>query len=50
MNKKVYQKPSMKAVTLTATVADDTYTFTKSGVTFVNGQYYEINVKMKNNT
>lgn len=37
-------------VTLTATVADDTYTFTKSGVTFVNGQYYEINVKMKNNT
>lgn len=41
---------SDKAVTLTATVADDTYTFTKSGVTFVNGQYYEINVKMKNNT
>lgn len=41
---------SDKAVTLTATVADDTYTFTKSGVTFVNGQYYEINMKMKNNT
>lgn len=41
---------SDKAVTLTATVADDTYTFTKSGVTFVNGQYYEINVKMKKNT
>ena len=41
---------SDKAVTLTATVADDTYTFTKSGVTFVNGKYYEINVKMKKNT
>ena len=41
---------SDKAVTLTATVADDTYTFTKSGITFVNGQYYEINVKMKKNT
>ena len=34
-------------VTLTAKVGDDTYTFTKSGITFVNGQYYEINVKMK---
>ena len=41
---------SDKAVTLTATVAGGTYTFTKSGVTFVNGQYYEINVKMKKNT
>ena len=41
---------SGQTVTLTATVADDTYTFTKSGVTFVNGQYYEINVKMKKNT
>lgn len=41
---------SDKAVTLTATVADATYTFTKSDVTFVNGQYYEINVKMKKNT
>lgn len=41
---------SDKAVTLTATVADATYTFTKSGITFVNGQYYEINVKMKKNT
>ena len=41
---------SDKAVTLTATVADATYTFTKSGVTFVNGKYYEINVKMKKNT
>lgn len=41
---------SDKAVTLTATVADDTYTFTKSGITFVNGEYYEINVKMKKNT
>ena len=37
-------------VTLTATVADATYTFTKSGITFVNGKYYEINVKMKKNT
>ena len=41
---------SGQTVTLTATVADDTYTFTKSGITFVNGQYYEINVKMKKNT
>ena len=38
---------SGKEVTLTATVGDDTYTFTKSGITFVNGKYYEINVKMK---
>ena len=41
---------SGQTVTLTATVADATYTFTKSGITFVNGQYYEINVKMKKNT
>ena len=41
---------SDKAVTLTATIADATYTFTKSGITFVNGKYYEINVKMKKNT
>lgn len=40
---------SDKAVTLTATVGDDTYTFTKSGITFENGEYYEINVKMKKN-
>lgn len=34
-------------VTLTATLGSDTYTFTKKNVTFANGQYYEINVKMK---
>ena len=38
---------SGKEVTLTAKVGDDTYTFTKSGITFENGEYYEINVKMK---
>ncbi len=37
---------SAKTVTLTATVGTDTYTFEKSGVTFTNGQYYEITVKM----
>jgi hypothetical protein len=37
---------SAKTVTLTATVVDDTYTYEKSGVTFTNGQYYEITVKM----
>lgn len=37
-------------VTLTATVGSDTYTYDKSNVTFTNGEYYEINVKMKNNT
>ena len=37
---------SDKKVTLTATVGSDTYTYEKSGVTFTNGQYYEINVKM----
>lgn len=42
---------SDKAVTLTATVAGEAYTFTKSGITFENGKYYEINVKMnKKNT
>ena len=35
-----------KTVTLTATVGDDTYTYEKSDVTFTNGQYYEITVKM----
>ena len=30
------------AVTLTATVGDDTYTFTQSGVTFENGKFYII--------
>ena len=41
---------SDKTVTLTATVGGETYTFTQSGITFVNGQYYEINVKMNKNT
>ena len=35
-----------KDVTLTANVAGTPYTFTKSGITFENGKYYEINVKM----
>ena len=35
-----------KDVTLTATVGGNTYTYSKSGVTFANGEYYEINVKM----
>ena len=36
-------------VTLTATCSsgNDTYTYTRSNVTFTNGKYYEINVKMK---
>ena len=38
---------SSKKVILTATVGGTTYTFTKSGVTFNDGKYYEINVKMK---
>jgi len=37
---------SGQTVTLTATVGTDTYTYEKSGVTFTNGQYYEITVKM----
>lgn len=36
-----------KDVTLTATVGGNTYTYSKSGVTFANGEYYEINVKMR---
>ena len=36
-------------VRLTATVGNDIYTFTKNGVMFENGKYYEINVKMKKN-
>ena len=35
-----------KTVTLTATVGEDTYTFEKTGVTFTNGKYYAIAVKM----
>ena len=41
---------SGQTVTLTATVAGGTYTFTKSGITFENGKYYEISVKMKKKT
>jgi len=37
---------SGKTVTLTATVDDKTYTYEKSGVSFTNGKYYEITVKM----
>ena len=36
-----------ETITLTATVGSDTYTYTTSSAkTFVNGQYYEIGVKM----
>ena len=35
-----------KDVLLTATVGSNTYTYTKTGVTFENGKYYTINVKM----
>ena len=37
---------SNKAVNLTATVNGDTYIYEKSDVTFANGQYYDITVKM----
>lgn len=37
---------SDKEVTLTATTASDTYEYKKTGVTFTNGQYYTVNVKM----
>lgn len=39
---------SEQGVTLTATVGSDTYTYTytKSNVTFTNGKYYDITVKM----
>jgi hypothetical protein len=33
-------------VTLSATCADGTYTYNKSDVTFTNGEYYDITVKM----
>ena len=36
-----------KTLSLTATVGSDIYTFTKSGVTFDNGKYYAIGLKMK---
>lgn len=41
---------SGQTVSLTATVGDNTYTYEKSDVTFANGQYYEIGVKMKPST
>ena len=37
---------SSATISLTATVGSDTYTYEKSGVTFTNGQYYDITVKM----
>lgn len=37
---------SGQTVTLTATVGSDTYTYEKANVTFTNGKYYEITVKM----
>lgn len=33
-------------ITMTATVGSDTYTYDKTGVSFANGQYYPITVKM----
>lgn len=37
---------SEQTVSLTATVGTDTYTYSKSGITFTNGQFYDITVKM----
>ena len=37
-----------KTLTLTAKVGNDTYTYTKSGVTFEHGKFYDITVKMTN--
>ncbi len=37
---------SAKTVTLTATVGNKTYFYEKASVSFTNGQYYEIGVKM----
>ena len=37
---------SGQTVTLTATVGSGTYTYEKANVTFTNGKYYEITVKM----
>lgn len=37
---------SNKSVTLTATVGSKTYTYIKNNVTFENGKYYEVSVKM----
>ena len=38
---------SDKTITLTATVGDEVYTYTKSNTSFSNGQYYEVTVKMQ---
>ena len=40
------ENASADAYTLTATVGGATYNYTKSGVTFENGKYYAITVKM----
>ena len=37
---------SSKNVALAATVGSDTYTYAKTGVTFENGKYYTVSVKM----
>ena len=37
---------SSKNVALAATVGSDTYTYAKTGVTFENGKYYSVSVKM----
>ena len=37
---------SAQDIALTATVGTDTYTYEKTGVSFANGQYYPITVKM----
>jgi len=41
------ENASADTYTLTASVGANTYTFEKSGVTFENGKYYSINVKMQ---
>lgn len=41
------ENASADTYTLTATVGTSTYTFEKSGVTFENGKYYAITVKMQ---
>ena len=38
---------SSQALTLTANIGSATYTYEKSDVTFTNGQYYAVTVKMK---
>ena len=41
---------SSKTVTLTASDGISSYSYEKSGITFENGKYYSINVKMTNTT